>query len=100
MDEKYTYNGLITISTYRRCERKPKQERQEVSLRRPPRGSLVGVATRDMTAMTLSLLATRGPELNRGMCNQLPGDQRAALELLDLKQSWINGSLGCQDWKR
>lgn len=55
----------------------------------------MGVATRDVTAITLSLLATRGPDLNRGMCNQLPGDQGAALELLELKQSWINGFLGC-----
>lgn len=57
-----------------------------MSLRGPPRGSLARVATRNVTAITLSLLATRGPEVNKGVCNWLPEDQGAILELLELKQ--------------
>ncbi|KAG7527412.1 hypothetical protein FFLO_06960 [Filobasidium floriforme] len=47
----------------------------------------------------LSLLAARGPESNKGVWNQLPGDQGAALELLESKQmadEWVPGMQGLE----
>jgi hypothetical protein len=52
MDELYTYHGLIMISTYRRCRRRPQWGCQQISPRGPSRAIPAGIATHLTMAIT------------------------------------------------